>query len=247
MEFVERTTAPKKDNKCYYSKDNPLYPEFTNNCTWYSWGRQEELGVPIKELKEKLPISCAENWYHDTKFPKFDFARVGDIGCYECGKLHHKADGMGHVFQVEKVYPDRSIDITDSGTKMKFHKMHLKYPYKYPYKSEYKYTFKGFIHTQDYDIDWEVGNYKALKEKYLRTSPKVDNNKYKYKNLTNNGKNNCVKDKLGYAKTKLYAIFKLIEFAYDDKGNIWGKTTNGKNGFLWICVCDSTGSQVKKI
>lgn len=94
--------------------------------------------------------------------------------------------------------------------------------------------------------EWNVGNYKTLYSKYLRTTPEVKNNKYKWKNLTNNGKNNCTKDALGYAKTKVGSIYKLLAFAYDKKGNIWGKTTNGKS-FLWICVCDDTGYQAVEV
>ena len=66
MKFEERKKAPTKTNKNYYSKDNPFYPTYVDNCTWYAWGRQLELGVEWVELKEKLPTSAAENWVHDT-------------------------------------------------------------------------------------------------------------------------------------------------------------------------------------
>lgn len=247
MEFVERTKAPAKNNKNYYSKENPFYPSYVDNCTWYCWGRQLELGVDPLLLKQKLPTSNAENWYHDTTFEKCKFPRVGDIGCYKGGVYHKSSDGPGHVFTVEEVFDNGDIRISESGTNMKFKTRVIKPPYKYYLATNYKYTFEGFIHIQDYDLKWEVGNYKALKSKYLRTSPEVANNKYKWKKLTNNGKSNCTKDALGYAKTIIGNIYKFLEFKYDKKGNIWGKTTNGKNGFLWICVRDDTGDQMKKV
>lgn len=101
------------------------------------------------------------------------------------------------------------------------------------------------IGEEDFNIDFIEGNYKVLYKKYLRTSPKVANNKYKYKDLTNTGKNNC--DNVGgYARTKVGIIMKLDQFEVDDKGNTWGRTTSGKD-FVWICVKDKTGNQVIKI
>lgn len=242
MQFVERTKAPAKNNKNYYSTENPFYPDFVNNCTWYAWGRQLELGVPVKELLDKLPTSNAENWSHDTKYPVFSFPRVGDIGCYKGGKYHKASDGPGHVFVVEEVYDDGSILISESGTNMKFQTRKIKPPYKYYLKSKYKYTFEGFIHVRDYDSEWVEANYKTLKQKYVRTSPKVDNNKVKYSKLPPAAKINCNKGVNGYARFKKGVALHLIDFEYDNEGNIWGKNNN-----YWLCVKDKTGKQVKKI
>lgn len=242
MKFEERKKAPAKANKNYYSKDNPFYPTYVDNCTWYSWGRQLELGVPWEELYDKLPTSAAENWEHDTKYPVCKVPRVGDIGCYECGKLHRKADGSGHVFVVEHVYDDNSILISESGVNMKFKTRVIKPPYKYYLKSKYKYTFKGFIHVQDYDIDMEVGNYKTLKQKYVRKTPKVASNKVKYNKLPASMKPVCNKTTGGYARYQKNKVLYISEFAYDSKGNTWGKHNN-----YWLCIKDNTGMQVKKI
>lgn len=240
MEFVERTTAPSKDNKNYYSDINPFFPKYVDNCTWYCWGRQLELGVSKTALKKKLPTTNAENWYKDTLFEKGEIPKVGAIGCYSCGKRHHAADGMGHVFIVEKVYPDKSIDITESGTNMKFKKRHIKYPYNIYFKSKYKYTFDGFIYPQKYDEKFTEGLYITLKEKYARTSPEVKSgNKVKYNTIVE--RSLYKKDKLGYAKFKINDTLYLDEFTMDKKGNTWGKF-----GYYWLCVNDSTGDQVKK-
>ena len=91
--------------------------------------------------------------------------------------------------------------------------------------------------------DWETGEYKTLKEKYLRKTPEVSaTNKVQYKNLTPNAKEKCFQDKLGYARYKIGAVIQLNEFTSDKKGNTWGRTNT-----LWLCVHDDTGNQVEKI
>ena len=241
--FIPRTEAPKKDNKFYYSKLNPFYPKYVDNCTWYAWGRLLELGI---DPTGKLPQSNAENWFNETKFEKYSYPRVGDIGCYRAGKYHYSKDGMGHVFVVEYVYPNGNILISESGTNMKFKTRTLKPPYKFYLNVSNKknYVLEGFIHSKDYEQDeWNPGDYKVLFQKYLRKSPEVNaTNKYKYANLTPNAKKKCLKDKLGYAKYKIGAEINIKQFKYDKKGNLWGRTNA-----LWVCVCDSTGKQVKKI
>ena len=246
MEFKERTKAPAKSNKNYYSKENLFYPTYTNQCTWYCWGRQLELGISEKDLKKNLPTSNAENWAHDTKYPVYQFPRVGDILCYKAGKYHHAADGEGHVATVEKVYDNGDIDISESGATMKFQYRKVKKPYKFylNFKHAKNYKFDGFIHLQDYDSKWIIGDYITLKQKYVRKSPKVDGskNKVKYNTLLSGTKAKCNKTANGYARYKKGVIVYLTEFKYDDKGNLWGRENN-----YWLCVNDSSGDQVKKI
>ena len=225
-DFEVRLTPPIKQNKNYYSKTNVFYPSFVDNCTWYCWGRQLELGVPSAELKKNLPTSNAENWYHDTKYQKCSFARVGDIICYSAGKRHHAADGEGHIAIVEIVYPDKSLLISESGSSMKFKTRIIKPPYKFylNFKHAKNYKLDGFIHIQDYTSEWVEGIYQILKNKYVRTTPEVNSkNKVKYKNLDGATKLICVKTTTGYAQFKKGKNIYLTDFKYDDKGNLWGK------------------------
>ena len=244
--FIPRTEAPNKSNINYYSSNNPFYPKYENNCTWYCWGRQLELGVSEKDLEKNLPQSNAENWFNESKFEKHSYPSVGDIGCYRAGKYHVSKDGAGHVFTVEYVYSDGSIMISESGTKMKFKTRVIKPPYKYYLSgtNSKNYVFEGFIHIKNYNQDeWVIGDYKLLFQKYLRKTPEVkSNNKVKWYNLTAQAQSKTIKDKLGYAKYKIGAKVHIKEFKYDNKGNLWGRTNT-----LWLCVHDSSGNQVIKV
>lgn len=244
MEFKERVTAPKKDNKFYYSKLNFDYPNLVDQCVWYAWGRLMELGVPYIEMIKKIPRSNAENWYSDTTFEKRTFPSAGDVLCYSSGKIHDKKDGMGHVAIVEHVYPDLTILISESGANMKFKTRKVKPPYKYYLKSKVDYKLDGFIHALEFDnvYEWTKGEYKVVNNKYLRSTPEVNNyNKVEWKNLTSNAKTKTYPDN-GYARYKKGAIINIKEFIVDKKGNIWGRTNQ-----LWLCVQDRTGYQVNKI
>lgn len=96
--------------------------------------------------------------------------------------------------------------------------------------------------------NWEEGDYGWLYHKYLRSTPEVKaNNKVKYSALKAKGQEKCIKDALGYAKTKISAVMHLDKFQSDSKGNVWGRTTNGKGNYVWICVEDKTGKQCKKV
>ena len=245
MEFKERKVKPSEDNKYYYSKMNPEYPKWINQCTWYAYGRCLEMGVSETEMKKKMPISNAENWFTDTKFEKRSYPTVGDVLCYSAGKIHHSKDGMGHVAIVEHVNDDLSIRISESGANMKFKTRTIKPPYKYylnvPLKDNYK--LDGFIHCTNFEnvFEWTNGEYKVLYNKYLRTSPEVNlHNKALWKNLTDNAKAKTYPDG-GYARYRIGAIINIREFKADTKGNIWGRTNQ-----LWLCVQDKTGYQVTK-
>jgi len=247
--FEERTKAPAKTNKSFYSNTNPFYPSFVDQCTWYCWGRQLELGVPVEDLKAKLPTSNAENWAHDTKYPVFKYPRVGDIGVYRAGKYHEPGDGPGHVFIVEHVYSDGRILISESGANMKFQTRIVSPPYNYYLKSKYKYTFDGFIHILDFDEKYFVPGctYRTKFNKYLRTSPEVKaGNKIIWKTLKPEWRAISYADSLGKARFYKGIDRELVDFANDSKGNIWGKCKT-ENTPVWLCVEDDTGRQVEKV
>lgn len=100
--------------------------------------------------------------------------------------------------------------------------------------------------------NWEEGDYGWLYHKCIRSTPEIKlNNKVKYSALSTKAKEKCIKDALGYAKTKIGSIMHLDKFTTDAKGRVMGRTTNGKkNGkvvYVWICVEDKTGKQCKKV
>ena len=244
MEFKSRKLQPKKDNKNYYSKLNPEYPKWVDECTWYAFGRELEIGISESEMKKKCPTTNAENWYKDSKFEKRVLPELGDILVYSCGKRHHSSDGMGHVAVVEEVFEDNSIRITESGHNMKFQTRKIKYPYKYYLKSQYKYTLDGFVHPQDYDNRYfKLGvYYKSKISKFIRLSVGVSNNKAKYNDLPKELKVLCNKVAGGYAKLKVGAKIIPTEFKYDNKGYQWCKIFG-----YWICNRDNTGYQIIKV
>lgn len=115
--------------------------------------------------------------------------------------------------------------------------------------TEYAYGRKTLAPT----INWVNGKYGLLYHKYLRSTPEVKtNNKIKFSALNSDkAKNNCIKDILGYAKTKIGAVMNFDMFKTDSKGNVWARTTNGKKDnktiYVWVCVEDKTGIQAKLI
>ena len=120
MKITERTTAPSKSDKHYYS-DNVFYTSGYGmpNCTCYAWGRfyelLEQLGV---SGKPKLQTSNAENWYVDEKnYQKGKTPKLGAVIVWKKGKYHNSSDGAGHVAIVERINPDGSIVCSNSAYK----------------------------------------------------------------------------------------------------------------------------------
>lgn len=249
MEFKKRTTAPKKDNAFYYSSLNPFYSTYVNECTWMVYGRLLELGANREELIKNLPTSNAENWAHDTKYPVYDTPKIGDVLVYECGVLHNPNDGAGHVAFVEEVYSDKSILISESGKNMKYKSRIVKPPYNYYLSSKYNYTLAGFIRILDFKEKYFIKNqnYIILYNKYLRTSPKVSAfNKVVRKSLYPEWKTITYADSNGKARFKIGTVREIIDYATDNKGNIWGRCKTDHTP-IWLCVEDDTGKQVEKV
>lgn len=103
--------------------------------------------------------------------------------------------------------------------------------------------FDYLIGNKTFDNEWETGTYITLKEKYIRTTPKVATNNYvKVKECLPS-----VKSKLTSTKPNDKARFRvgvevtLNKFVSDNKGNLWGLMKN-----TYICVRDSSGNQVVK-
>jgi len=113
-----------------------------------------------------------------------------------------------------------------------------------PNTQTYVDPYPYLIGELDFNGEWEAGTYKTLKEKYIRTSPKVTSKNYvlvgecmasvKPKLTSNNPK-----DK---ARFKIGVEVEITGFATDKKGNLWGKMDT-----CYICVKDKTGNQVQKV
>ena len=186
MLFERRTEQPSKDNKYYlhtpkgYNKCIKITgDECIPNCVGYAYGRWMEAQ---KIKKCNLPTSNAENWYHDYTGKKGKIVKLGSVIVWKKGKIHFSKDGSGHVAYVECVYPDGSIDTSESayGGKRWYTKHYNK---KY---TKTGYQFEGFIYP---DVEFEdhpftAGWYKTLNNKYVRRTPEVaTGNKIKYKEL----------------------------------------------------------------
>lgn len=91
-----------------------------------------------------------------------------------------------------------------------------------------------------YILNLKIGDYKLIKNKYIRTSPEVKaTNKVKYSKVDTDLKYKFERDTLGYAKYKIGADVHIREFKKDKKGNWWGLTKN-----TYFCVFDKKGYQV---
>lgn len=244
MKFIKRTTAPTKDNK-YYGKPDPYISaglgmfQLDGNCTDYAWCRYRECQEDMNGSK-KLPTSAASRFWDDAVKKKTlktgNVAKLGAIACFK-----------GHLAFVEDIIGE-NIRYSASGyTKLKLTRYIFKMKTIKKGGSWNGKKLLGYIYNpiEFEDDKWDDGKYITLKKKYLRTSPEVNNNKYKYKKLTNTGKKNC--DNIGgYARTKTGVVLGLDSFSYDKDGNIWGRTTSGKD-YVWICVKDKNGNQVEKV
>lgn len=159
----------------------------------------------------------------------------------------------GLVYQVDKnyVYTIEGNTSSDSGVVanggcVRLKKYSLNYKYIYGYgRPKYKIEEKK-ITEKSFNSD----TYVFLKDKYVRKTPIVANNKIKYSNFPKTGsastltQKKLIKDLNGYAKIKKDASLFLSKFSTDVKGNIWGMY-KGIYSNVWICVYDSTGFQVK--
>ena len=107
--FVERLTAPERNNPYYY-QDNVFYQSGYGlpNCTCYAWGRWYEL---LKE-KPRLCLGNASDWYYYTEdgYKRGNTPSLGDIICF----INTQDPTIGHVAVVEKIYSDGSILTSNS-------------------------------------------------------------------------------------------------------------------------------------
>lgn len=242
--FIPRLVQPAKNDPLYTTNTkNPFIKAGYHlpNCTTYVYSRLMELGVSQAILKQ-LPTSNAENWYHDTKLPKGKEPKIGSIIVWKGGKYHKAKDGMGHVALVESIEYNKDGSIkriltSNSGGSKWWYMKEYKPPYKY---ANNKYKFDGFIYPKEFVLGIEIGEYRAIYSKYVRTSPKVSNNKVKVKDIDPILLKSLVSIKPNdYARLKMDSTFYLTSFTQDSKGNVWGKMYG-----YYVCVSDKNGVQI---
>lgn len=145
MAFKPRLTAPSYSDKWWIHVSaggvNPCIviesPSVLPNCVGYAWGRFSEImGKPAA-----LPTSDAGRWWEDVgnTYKKGKEPKVGAVIVWG---VHGDS---GHVAVVEKVYPDKSIETSNSAYGGdRFYTQRL-YPPDYTWSSAY--YFKGFIYN----------------------------------------------------------------------------------------------------
>ncbi len=84
-------------NSKYYTSDNPFYPKYEGQCTWYAWGRvYEKTGI-------KFDVTAnAADWFYRTSFPKGYEPRANSIAVWGTTE----GNPYGHVAFVEYVDGD---------------------------------------------------------------------------------------------------------------------------------------------
>lgn len=113
----------------------------TCNCVGYAWGRFSEiLGYPMSSAG----APNAGEWYssYATQFPRGNTPAVGAIGCFS------NPGKAGHVLIVEAVYPDGSIQTSESGYSSSIFFSQRRYP---PNYMKAPYQFQGFIYNPNAD------------------------------------------------------------------------------------------------
>ena len=137
--YKSRLKAPAPNN-VLWKKKNPYFRAGYGlpNCTAYVYGRWYEL----MGKEPKLSLANAGDWHkHKDGYERGNTPRLGAVICY--AKIGGEAQGKGHVAIVEKINPDGSIVIGESGyKKFRFRTMTLKPPY--TYFTGYK--LQGFIY-----------------------------------------------------------------------------------------------------
>lgn len=244
MKFEMRTECPERDN-IYYNKpkaySSPTLDMWVlgGNCTDYAWCRYRECQKDMDGSKN-LPTSAAGRFWDDAlkkkKLKTGNIAKIGAIACFK-----------NHLAFVEDIIGENIVYSASGYTKLKSTRYLFKLKTIKQGGSWNGKKLLGYIYNpiEFEDNKLEPGAYKVLYNKFVRTSPEVSDNKYRYNRLTKTGKQNCT-NVGGYARTKTGIIMKFDTFAIDSYGYIWGRTTSGSD-FVWICVKDKTGMQVEKI
>ena len=113
-----------------------------SNCVGYAWGRFSEiLGRPMSPAG----APNAGEWFssYATGYPRGQTPAVGAVGCFS------KPGEAGHVLIVEAVYPDGSIQTSESSYSGSAFFSQRRYP---PNYMNAPYQFQGFIYNPNADM-----------------------------------------------------------------------------------------------
>ena len=215
-EFINKTRG-KYNDVPWAKKQTNLYKECVSLVQCYL---NDVLGQPAKARGN------AKDW--DETYVKEGLGKIvkkgqyGDIVVFNRGTYGH----------IAIVIDDNTIYDQYNGAKANYRKM-----------GSNPVFIRPNVEVKPY---FTTGTYKFTKEKYVRLSPRVGNNKHKTKEFMLSVQNLCVSDKIGYAKTRIGSKWELDKFVFDSNYNIWGRR-KGKNTDLWICVNDTTGNQANKM
>lgn len=158
MAFTPRTTCPNANNPWWTHTsrggNSPcIYDDQLKKCAWpgstiancvgYAWGRFSEiLGRPMSTAG----APNAGMWFtnYATNFPRGQTPQVGAIACFS------KPNAAGHVLIVEAVYPDGSIQTSESGYSGSVFFSQRRYP---PNYMSSPYQFQGFIYNPNVSVE----------------------------------------------------------------------------------------------
>jgi len=116
--YMIRTSIPESDNSFYFSNDNLSYASGnTGQCTWYAYGRANEI---LFNAGSDLKWTCAVHagqWYDcniDNGANAFSYS--DDVTKPKPGAIivWEDVNGFGHVAVVEAVNDDGTLDYTES-------------------------------------------------------------------------------------------------------------------------------------
>lgn len=121
-QYFVRTSQPEATNKYFYSSQNgPYAGGYTGQCTWYAYGRANEvLGTAGSELKWTI-WSNAGKWYNQNiQNGNSAFEYNSDVTQPRPGSIivWGQTGQAGHVAFVEKVNGDGTLDYSESNIGM---------------------------------------------------------------------------------------------------------------------------------
>ena len=106
-DMVRPDTDPDLDSSHYNTSDNPFHPNYNGQCTWFAWGRVNEvLGVKVSTTGN------AKTWWVNTTLPKGHTPLPDSIAIWNNDR-QGSACNAGHVAYVEYT-DDEKIHYTEA-------------------------------------------------------------------------------------------------------------------------------------